>query len=74
MSSAALTAPEAWKVHRIDPLRARSEYTVPSSEPKYTRPWSMSGEDSARLGSLRDQRTRPFAASSAMMRPPGEPL
>jgi hypothetical protein len=42
---------------------------VPSSVPKYTRPLATNGEDSAREGSLRDQRTRPFLASSAITRP-----
>jgi hypothetical protein len=68
-----LTAPSAFIRQRTWPSDVRSEYTVPSSEPKYSRPESMTGEDSERLGSLRDQRVRPSTASTAATRPPLEP-
>jgi hypothetical protein len=64
-----LTAPAALAFQRTLPSLARSEYTVPSSLPRNTRPRSISGEDSARLGSLRDHRVRPERVDTATTRP-----
>src|SRR6516225_2144248 len=55
------------------PLRASIAYTLPLSEPKNTLPPSTSGEDSVRLDTSRAQRTAPWAAVSATIRPPPPP-
>ena len=47
---------------------------MPFSVPKYSVPRSISGEDSVRLGTGRDQRVRPFLAETATTRPPFVPL
>ena len=68
-----MTAPAALYVQRTAPSDARSAKTVPFSVPKNSRPRSSSGEDSARLGSLRDHSVLPDFAVTATTRPPFEP-
>ena len=64
-----MTAPDALARQIVDPLAAFRANTVPFSVPKYSRPWSSSGEDSARLGSAWDQIVRPSFARMATTRP-----
>jgi len=66
---APFTAPPESYVHIVLPSRARSEKTLPASDPKMTRPLITSGDDSERLPIDLRQRTLPFLALSEVTFP-----